>query len=244
MIRLVLLISLLATFPVWALRKTPHSTTGTEIGLDLRILKKAGDFIFVAETKNREELLDQKYQQYLLGSYFRLSKRFRAGLFLQAEKGLRWDSDWKKDTTWEWQNIQNRWDYSTLFDVTYTNFLFKNTLWEWKNRISYYHSRDALLVKTRPGLRHFILKFGKPLWQIYFELEAYLPVNYGENTLYEYWLYSGALYQFTDEFSIGPLISYRQRWYHSYKNFESITSQDFRETFSSIYFGLSALYSF
>lgn len=244
MTKIFLIIFTLFSLPAWALRKAPDSKNGTERGFDLRILKKSGPFILVTETKNRDEILDQKYQQFLLGTYLRLSKNLRAGLFFQGEKGLRWDSDWKKDTIWEWQNLQNRWDFSSILDVTYTNFLFKNTLWEWKNRINYYHSRDALLLKTRPGIRHFIMKFGKPLWQIYYELEAYLPVNYGESILYEYWLYSGALYQVTDEFSIGPLISYRQRWYHSYSSFESKTSQNYKETFSSIYFGLSALYSF
>lgn len=222
--------------------KTPSSESGLETGIDFRLLKKKKRFILLAETRNRKELLDTSYHQLMVGSYYRITKRFRTGLFFQGEKGLRWDDDWHKGATWGWNEIESRWDFSTVLDATYTDILKGNWVWEVKNRFSYYHSRDALLYRIRPGLRYFILKHGQPLWQFYSEVEAYFPLNYGEKKLYEYWIYFGSLYQFTQKFSLGPVLSYRQRWFHSYDNFEDRTGEDYRIPFSSVYAGISAVY--
>ncbi len=230
--------------PLWAVRKTPRSQSGLEAGVELRALKRFKRYLFLAETKNREEILGSSYHQMLIGSYYRVTKRLRFGLFLQGEQGLRWDQDWrKKDGTWQWQKIDNRWDFSTVGDVTFVDKLGSHWLWEIKNRFYYYHSRQSLQLRTRPGLRYFILKDGKPLWQIYSEFEAYVPVNYGTRSLYEYWAYLGSLYQVTPRFAFGPVISYRERWFHAYSSFESKTQQTFREKFSSTYVGLSAVYN-
>lgn len=226
----------------FASKKTPSSESGLETGIDFRVLKKKKRFILLAETRNRKELLDTNYHQLMLGSYYRITKRFRTGLFFQGEKGLRWDTDWSKGTTWGWNDINSRWDFSTVLDATYTDTIKSNWVWEFKNRLSYYHSRDALLFRTRPGIRYFILKEGQPLWQLYSEVEAYVPLNYGSKKLYEYWIYFGSLYQFSKKFSLGPVLSYRQRWFHSYDSFQDKTGQNYTAQFSSLYIGLSALY--
>lgn len=235
----------LISFSVWSSPKIPSSESGMETGIDLRVLKKKKRFILLAESKNRRELKEIGYSQVMLGSYYRLTKRFRMGLFFQAEQGFRWDQDWrKKGFAWDWANIESRWDYSTVLDATYQDTFKRNWMWEFKNRLSFYHSRDALLYKVRPGLRYFHLKEGRPRWQAYTEIEAYIPVNYGDNFLYEYWIYLGWMYQFTPKLSAGPVISYRQRWYHAYSSFLDKTNENFRTQFSSTYAGVSAVYSF
>jgi hypothetical protein len=223
---------------------TPSSTSGSERGIDLRVMKKEGRKIFVFETKNREELLDESYHQALIGSYYRVTKRLRVGLFLQTEQGLRWDDDWVKSESWQWERINNRWDYSTVFDLSYQDKINSKFLWELKNRLAYYHSRDALLLKLRPGLRYFIFKNGSPWAQIFTQVETYIPVNYGHHLIYEYWAYLGSLFEVTKGFSMGPLISYRQRWFHSYDSFKETTNLSYRTQLSSFYYGLSALFQF
>lgn len=243
MIKFLLTVGLMFSLPAMAVKRTPDAEQGVEYGIDIRLLRKIRRFILLVETKNRKELGETNYHQLMVGSYYRLTKRFRVGFFLQGEKGLRWDADWEKATVWDWDDIGSRWDFSSVFDVTYNDLLSKNWIWEFKSRFLYYHSRDALLWKPRPGLRYFFLKHGQPLWQIYSEIEAYVPVNYGESSIYEYWIYLGALYQATSQFSIGPVISYRERWFHSYANFEDKTGLDYKSPFSSVYLGLSAVYN-
>src|SRR5665647_309444 len=224
-------------------QKTPSSRSGVETGIDFRALKKYKRYLFLVETKNRQELADTDYHQLMVGSYYRITKRFRTGLFFLNEQGLLWDNDWhKENTVWQWSN-SSRWDFSTVLDTTYTNNLGRNWVWEIKGRLFYYHSRQALLLRPRPAIRHFILKLGQPWWQIYAEAEAYLPLNYGNKSLYEYWLYLGGLHQFTPNFSLGPVVSYRTRWFHPYKSFKAVTGQDYNATFKSVYFGLSAVYA-
>lgn len=238
-----LLIFLLTANFAMASVKTPDDESGLETGIDFRVLKKKKRFIFLAETKNRKELVDTTYHQLMVGSYYRITKRFRTGLFFQGEKGLRWDSDWGKGAKWNWDDINSRWDFSTVVDATYNDTIKNNWVWEFKNRLFYYHSRDALLLKTRPGIRYFILESGKPLWQLYSEVEAYIPLNYGVKKIYEYWIYFGSLYQFSKKFSLGPVISYRQRWFHSYDHFSDLTHENYQAQFSSIYAGISGVYA-
>ncbi len=240
----ILLIVLLFSFDTFSQDKTPSSEYGIETGVDLRVLKKLRRYILVAETKNRKELGDTDYNQALLGSYYRLTKRFRMGAFVQVEQGLRWDKDWVKGAKWGWQDINSRWDYSSVLDATYTDQFAGNFLWEMKTRLYYYHSREALQLRLRPGLRYFILKFGRPQWQFFTEVEAYMPLNYGENWIYEYWLYAGSLYQVTPKFSLGPVISFRERWFHAYDDFQKKSGQSFKTNFESTYLGLNALYNF
>lgn len=233
---------LLTTNLAIASTKTPGDESGIETGIDFRVLKKQKRFILLVETKNRKELVDTTYHQLMMGSYYRITKRFRTGLFFQGEKGLRWDTDWSKGIKWDWDNINSRWDFSTVVDATYNDTIKSNWVWEFKNRLFYYHSRDALLLKTRPGIRYFFLESGKPVWQIYSEVEAYIPLNYGVTKIYEYWIYLGSLYQFSKKFSLGPVLSYRQRWFHSYDNFSDRTGENYQSQFSSIYAGLSGVY--
>ncbi|HXH76633.1 MAG TPA: hypothetical protein VNJ08_16800 [Bacteriovoracaceae bacterium] len=212
--------------------------------MEFRLLKKLRRFVLVSEMKARKEITDETYSQVMLGGYYRVTKRWRMGLFGQAEQGLRWDADWGKGPSgWGWKNSQGRWDYSTVLDSTFMSQLTPKILYEVKTRLFYYHSRNALQLRVRPGVRYFVLKEGKPLWQLYTALEAYAPLNYGEGPLYEAWLYVGALYQLTSRFSFGPLIAYRQRWFRSYDRFEDISGETFDTTFTSTNIGLSAVYS-
>jgi hypothetical protein len=238
------LIFLLVSPLLFAGPNSPSPASGTENGIDLRVLKKHQRNIFVFETKNRNELLHQNYHQLMLGSYYRLTKKFRTGIFFQTEQGLRWDQDWRNSGDWDWGHISNRWDFSTTLDLTYQDKISSFFLWEWKNRLLYYHSRDAFLLKLRPGIRYFIFDKGKPWIQLYSQLETYSPINYGDHLLYEYWVYLGALFHLSKEVSLGPVFSYRQRWFHTYENFNDSTQESFREKFSSFYYGLNFLIQF
>lgn len=231
-------------FSAFAQDKTPPDRKGTEYGIDFRMLKKYRRYLLMAETKNRREITDHMYNQVMLGSYYRLTKRFRMGVFFQAEQGLRWDEDWAKGAVWQWQKMNNRWDFSSVLDATYMDKINRNWVWEMKGRLFYYHSRDAIQMRLRPGVRYFVISEGKPTWQIFTEFEGYVPLNYGKKSLYEYWLYVGSLYQFTDRFALGPVVAWRERWFHAYDKFEEKSGQSFKTNYQSIYLGLNALYNF
>lgn len=243
MIKIFFLFALMTS--AFAVEKTPDHRHGIETGVDFRVLKKIRRYILLGESKNRKEITGVDYNQVLAGSYYRITKRFRMGGFFQAEQGLRWDEDWRKSgATWGWQNTNSRWDFSSVLDATYNDKLTRNLVWEMKTRLYYYHSRDALQLRLRPGLRYFIMREGKPLWQLFTEFEGYVPLTYGSLSLYEYWLYFGSLYQVTDKFSLGPVISFRERWFHAYDDFEKRSGESFKTHYQSIYLGLNVLYVF
>lgn len=228
----------------FAVDRSPDSRTGFEHGMEFRLLKKYKRFIFLGETKYRKEVLGNDYQQVLAGSYYRITKRLRTGLFFQSEQGQRFDEDWRsKGGKWRWQNINGRWDFSSVADVTYNDKLSSHLVWEMKSRLYYYHSRDIVQLRLRPGLRYFHLKFGRPLWQAFLENEVYLPLNYGDRSIYEYWLYLGTLYQVNNRFGIGPVISFRHRKFNAYESFSDRTGEKYTRQLNTTYLGLNAVYS-
>ena len=89
MIRFFLLLCFVTS--AFAVDRSPDSRNGFEHGLEFRLLKKYKRFIFLAETKNRKEVLGNDYNQVLAGSYYRITKRLRFGLFIQNEQGQRFD---------------------------------------------------------------------------------------------------------------------------------------------------------
>lgn len=239
----IFLILILCTSTAFSADKTPDSKNGFETGIDLRAIKKKRRFLILAESKNRKELTGHDYNQVMAGTYYRITKRFRTGLFFQGEQGLRWDEDWKKiGSNWDWQDMNDRWDFSSVVDFTYNDRWKKNFVWEMKSRFYYYHSRDSLQLRLRPGLRYFILEHARPKWQLFTEFEAYVPLNYGTVSLYEYWLYVGGLYQVTNRFALGPVVSLRERWFHAYDGFEKKSGTTYRASYESIYLGLNLLY--
>jgi hypothetical protein len=240
---LFLALILFSQLVIAAPRRIPESKSGWERGIDFRTLKQWRQYIFVGETKNRSELMDTNYHQLMLGSYYRITKRFKMGLFFQGEQGLRWDLDWRKqDGKWQWQDVGSRWDFSTILDATYNDKLQENWVWEIKTRFNYYHSREALLLRMRPGIRYFFMKHSLPWWQIYSQVETYIPVNYGVQSIYEYWMYIGALYHVNTHFSLGPIYALRNRSIRAYDRFEKVTGLDYKESLRSNYVGLSAVY--
>lgn len=237
-----IIITLIIFIPIAYGVPSPHSRSGIENGLDLRLLKAIDQFVLTTEAKARNELSDRDYFSILLGSYYRFNNKFRLGLFSQAEQGLLWEESWKKKNKWKWDQDYT-WDYSTVIDATYSNKFSSNLIWEVKNRIHYYHEKERLLWKLRPALKYFFIEDGRPSWVTYSMVEIYTPINYGKRTVYEYWFYNGILKQFTDEFSLGPVISWRQRFLHSYDGFKKKWGKEYSREFNSIYLGISATYS-
>lgn len=238
-----LLLFILSTLTTFAATPVPQSRKGAETGVEFRLLKTIDRSLLTFESKARNELTDQDYYSLLMGSYYRFTTNFRMGIFWQGEQGLVWDTDWIKEKgQWQWRE-EKRWDFSSVLDATYSDKFTTNLVWEIKNRLLYYHERENLLWKIRPGLRYFILEDGKPLWLAYTQAEFYIPVNYGKSFLYEYWLYTGLLRQVSDEFSIGPVLSFRQRWFHGYDGFEDRWGRSYNKVFTSVYLGINGVYS-
>lgn len=244
MIRILLALVFLLPVLGWADPRKPANKSGVEPGVELRLIKPVYRYVFMAETKSRKEITDETYSQVMLGGYYRITKRWRLGYFGQGEQGLRWDDDWHRfPDKWDWQSSQGRWDFSSVLDSTYMDNISTRLLYEVKARLFYYHSRNALQFRIRPGLRYFVLREGRPVWQYFTALEAYAPVNYGEGPLYEAWLYLGALHQFTGRLALGPTVSYRRRWLRSYEDFEDRSGVDFESVFDSVNIGLTAVYT-
>lgn len=242
MIRIFLFFAFISS--AFAVDRNPDSRSGTDYGLEFRLLKKYRRYIFLAETKGRKEVLGNDYAQILFGSYYRITKRLRTGLFIQNEQGQRFDEDWRsKSGRWGWQNISGRWDFSSVGDLTYNDKISNNLVWELKTRLYYYHSRNIVQLRVRPGIRYFHLKFGRPEWQLFLENEVYLPLNYGDRSIYENWFYLGSLYQLSSNFSMGPVISHRFRKFNAYDSFSDRTGEDYTRQLNTIYLGMNAVYS-
>jgi hypothetical protein len=230
-----------------ALDNTPDSKMGSEVGLDVHVLVPRKRFIGLVEARTRSELTDESYRQLMMGTYYRVTKRWRVGYFAQFEQGLRWDEFWDSSNgKWGWKKRESGQDFSSVLDATYNDQIKGSARWLWesKTRLVHYHGRARTLAKQRFGVKYFDFEEGAPRWQHYSYLEGYFPLDYGKQALYEYWLYAGTLYHWDSQLSVGPYMAFRQRFFKAYDSFSDRTGKHYSTTFTSAFLGLSMVYQF
>ncbi len=225
---------------------TPPNAKGTEYGVDLRAFKRLGDNTLMAEIKRRKELLSLRYQQESLGVYRRLFENLKGGVFYWHERGNRWNEDWvNPGSGWQWSDTNHRDEHSLVLDLTpgYEVPNLPMTI-EWKNRLVTNWTRGMHFLRTRPGLNYFFFRGEAPVANLFLQHEWYLPLDYGRHSIYERWLYVGALFHLHRNFQMGPYYSRRTRHWSNEDLFTQRTGQGYFTEQVSNFLGLTLNFSF
>lgn len=224
----------------------PENKKGTELGLDLRVIKKINKFSLLVEHIERKELESLHYTRTNVGSYYRLHRNLKLGLFYWNEEGNRRDEDWKKIVDqWQWKQVNQTTEHSLVLDVTpMSETPITNLVFDWKNRFVHNLSNGRNLLRSRPGLTYLIFKDDKPMLSLFNQYEFYLPLDYGRKTVYERWIYLGGLYHFSKNILAGPYYSRRTRFWKSTDDFSKNFGNEYTNKFSSNFFGLTVDFIF
>jgi len=180
------------------------SNSGGWFGFEGRstLLLDLGRFDPLVELEGRLEDagLELGYRSLTAGTYLRLHKNLKAGLFYRVQQGARHDDDWIEPALdeWEWVDSGGRTEQVLILDVT-PRFLLEalpggNWILAIKNRYQYntFNGHHSLMV--RPGITYFLMRSREPLLNVSLNYGLYIPLNFGETLLYEHEPYVSVLY--------------------------------------------------
>jgi hypothetical protein len=188
----------------------------------IRLFYKSSGFVSLIKYKQQTRMNSQKESRITLGSRYRLFRNLKVGLFFSRRQGIRHDDDWLKNSsgTWMWQNTNNRAENYAILEVSPRMLMpflpGKNWVFEFRTRAERNLENDQNTLKLKPILTYFWLKGGSPFMNFFLQYEAYLPLNYGTESIYQTWIYSGFLFHWSNRFKPGLFFTkYEKKWGHS-----------------------------
>ena len=152
-----------------------------------------------------------------------LSRISKVGAFYGRAYGLRHDEDWiNVNGQWGWVNTNSRGENLLIGDVSpigTLGFLGENWVGEFKVRYVFDTFNEQQTMIARPSLRYFWLEDDHPFMSFFLQLEGDFPLNYGVQTLYEKWIYLGALYRIADNIDLGGFAAAKWETWGSTQDF-------------------------
>lgn len=190
----------------------------------------------------RTDTGNKSVQNLKLGARYRIHKNLKLGAFYKIAKGQRHDDDWVwKSWTWKWEDTQDRSEDMIQLEASYRNNLFglENTTFEIRlsDEVNFYNDQNSL--KLRPGITHFFFNDKGPSFNLYAFYEAYIPLNYGESTIYEQWIYTGLIYHFNKNIKPGVFYNYKSGTWTQSQDFKDRNLGSYQADHSSHYLGLN-----
>lgn len=209
---------LLAGLQAHAAPVAPTVPGGLEPGLVLRAFGVHDDFSLMAEGIGRNETDGRNVRELTVGGYFQPWSNLKFGAFYRRAYGLRHDDDWDSDGgVWQWESTNSRGEDFFILDVSPRAMLSEHLIGEFKTRYSFNFFNGERTLMVRPGLSYFLLSGGEPFLNFFAQAEFDLPSNYGARTVYEEWVYAGALYHLRSNLEVGGVLALKwQTWGSSY----------------------------
>ncbi|MGZ3723198.1 MAG: hypothetical protein ACXVA9_09720 [Bdellovibrionales bacterium] len=197
----------------WAAPTPPSAIPGGYQGGGLiRVFADRDLYSLFAETSAVNQTGGRELTEVAAGTYFRLSPGFKLGAIVSRDWGLRHDEDWDLiNGKWQWANSKGRGETLIALDATaksLVDFLPGND-WvaEFKVRYIFNSFNDDRTLMLRPGLTYFYMNAGKLIANFFVRLEVDLPLNYGNESVSEKWIYFGSLYHFSKYVDFGPTVT-------------------------------------
>lgn len=167
------------------------------------------------------------YQELTLGSYARVERRLKVGAFYRVQRGARHDDDWKNDGPgrWSWRDTTRRTEHLLLLDATPRLDLPFLPGKEWVGSVKvrwehdFFNEHNSLLVA--PELAYFWLDGLRPRATFFLRYETWLPMNFGETSVYERWWYAAALWHARPWLLVGPQVALRDEVWTTSTEFRS-----------------------
>jgi hypothetical protein len=143
--------------------------------------------------------LQFRYRALTVGSYYRLHRNLKVGLFYRLQAGARHDDDWVETVPgWAWLDTRERLEHLLVVDVSprfQLDFLpGRNWVLTVKARylLNSYQLQQSVLL--RPGITYFWMIDREPFLNVSFNYGLYFPLNFGDTLIYEQAPYLSVLY--------------------------------------------------
>jgi hypothetical protein len=214
---LVLWLVLLAAAVPAAAEHIPSSPSGVvEIEGRAAVILNTRLFDPLVEAVGRfeDQDLEFRYRSLTAGSYVRLHRNLKAGLFYRLQAGARHDDDWiDLSPGWEWVDSRSRLEHVLIFDLSPRVRLafLPGTNWVFMLKSRYllntYNLEQSVLL--RPGLTYHWMVDREPLFSFSLNYGLYFPLNFGSTVIYEQAPYLSVLYHLSPSIKLELTGSYR-----------------------------------
>lgn len=180
------------------------------------LIADAGRFDLLLEIQGRfaGPSFSFPYASLTAGSYFRVHKNLKIGLFYKLQQGARHDDDWIwENGEWLWADSFGRFEHLLLADVSPRfllpflpgeNWVFSTKLRYIFNTFNLHHSLYA-----RPGLTFYLMYNREPIVNIGLHYGFYIPFNFSESFIYEHEPYLNLLFHPTRFLKLEATFSFR-----------------------------------
>jgi len=206
MIKYLLIITILfSLIPAQAAHVPENTKSDTSIDIAARVFYRPSEkWVTKVHVSQLDEKNGRKLKKFELGARYRIHDNLKLGLVVGREYGKRYGEDWVlENSAWFWKD-KNSFAENYVGVEIYPRFiLMEDLLFDLKASLLQVNYRDHRTVKLRPGLSYFIFSKGLLLTRLFFHLEYYYPLNYGESTVFEKWIYFGAMFPVLKKLDLG-----------------------------------------
>lgn len=183
-----------------------------EYEASVRVMGRAGRLEPLADLTERWQFERQRPSRALmLGSYGRVHRNLKLGVFYQVQSGARHDDDWTKDGagTWLWRPTTNRPENIMILDATPRASLGGRFVGALKVRYEHNYFNGQRSLKLEPEIAWFWLDGLSPKATLFLRHGSYIPLNFGTRSYYERWWYLAGLWHPSPSVSVGPSLALR-----------------------------------
>lgn len=141
------------------------------------------------------------------GTYYRVHKNLKAGIFYSLKTGQRHDEDWiSNNGSWEWVDTATRLEHQVSGDLT-PRFLLpflpgKSWVFSLKNRYSYNFYDGHQSYFLMPAITWFYMKDREPVLNIQAGYAIYLPLNFSDSPLYKQGPWVDTIFHLNNDLSL------------------------------------------
>ncbi|MCO4792657.1 MAG: hypothetical protein KC493_03010 [Bacteriovoracaceae bacterium] len=227
----------LFTFPVIADHHVPDNIeAGTNAAATIRVHHKKNKVLYHFDYEQTDKINNRVDKRYTLGVRYRFMKNFKAGLYYSLRYGQRHDEDWISGPNpphWIWIDTSKRSENFVGLELIprfLVHFLPGTWVGETRVKIERNFFNDNNTVKLKPGLTYFWMGDSGPFMNLFAQAELYIPLNYGEETIYEKWFYLGALYHYSKIFKPGIFFSVYEKVWTQTEAFKTLKNDTYKNT--------------
>ncbi len=208
-----------------------------------RVFGRAGILEPLADMHERWEFEGLRpYRALTLGTYARVHRNLKLGLFYRVQKGARHDDDWVTNNPgeWSWRDTQNRPENLLVLDATPRVKLGASITAAFKVRYEHNFFNNHSAIKLEPELAWFCLDGLRPRATVFVRYGDYRPLNFGSGSYYERWWYLAGLWHLDETMSFGPSVAFRDVQWSTSSDFRTASGGDaYRVVRRSVVWGLT-----
>ena len=177
----------------------------------------------------------------------KVSKFVSYGIEADVRTGMRHDDDWVwKDAKWSWEDDSEPELGTSLFLKFKRGLYFlPGTNWVGSINLKTHNNWTKTLMTLKPeaSLTYIHFANGKPIYNIYTKVQYYIPLNFGQDDIYQKWLYLGTMLHWKDNLKPFLFVAYKEENWTQSKDFEErLPNEEYSSKSKLSYIGIGLNY--